>query len=201
MLLGGLIVIWGAAVFSLTAAPGGWAHAALYVAVAVLIPALVPWVVQGLSALQRSRLRAMLGAEIPAPVRPLGAPGTSSGTSLLALFTGLAGGLLVPPVPRCSGAGPVGDQDRREDGPDAARARPPRGAGAASRDSLAATPANLVAAADAERRRIERDLHDGAQQRLVSLAMNLGMARERSRPSPNPSARPSPRPTTRPCWP
>ncbi len=32
-------------------------------------------------------------------------------------------------------------------------------------------------AADAERRRIERDLHDGAQQRLVSLAMNLGLAR------------------------
>ena len=35
----------------------------------------------------------------------------------------------------------------------------------------------LVQAADAERRRIERDLHDGAQQRLVSLAINLGMAR------------------------
>jgi signal transduction histidine kinase len=35
----------------------------------------------------------------------------------------------------------------------------------------------VVAAADAERRRIERDLHDGAQQRLVSLAMNLGLAR------------------------
>ncbi len=34
-----------------------------------------------------------------------------------------------------------------------------------------------VAAADAERRRVERDLHDGAQQRLVSLAMNLGMTR------------------------
>ncbi len=34
-----------------------------------------------------------------------------------------------------------------------------------------------VAAADAERRRIERDLHDGAQQRLTALAMNLGMAR------------------------
>ena len=32
-------------------------------------------------------------------------------------------------------------------------------------------------AADAERRRLERDLHDGTQQRLVSLAMNLGMAR------------------------
>jgi signal transduction histidine kinase len=35
----------------------------------------------------------------------------------------------------------------------------------------------VVAAADAERRRIERDLHDGAQQRLTSLAMNLGLAR------------------------
>ena len=34
-----------------------------------------------------------------------------------------------------------------------------------------------VDAADAERRRIERDLHDGAQQRLVSLALNLGLAR------------------------
>jgi len=35
----------------------------------------------------------------------------------------------------------------------------------------------VIASADAERRRIERDLHDGAQQRLVSLAMNLGIAR------------------------
>jgi len=35
----------------------------------------------------------------------------------------------------------------------------------------------VVDAADAERRRIERDLHDGTQQRLVSLAMRLGMAR------------------------
>ncbi len=36
-----------------------------------------------------------------------------------------------------------------------------------------------VQAAEAERRRIERDLHDGAQQRLVALAMNLGMARRK----------------------
>ena len=34
-----------------------------------------------------------------------------------------------------------------------------------------------VDAAEAERRRIERDLHDGAQQRLVALAMDLGVAR------------------------
>jgi signal transduction histidine kinase len=45
-------------------------------------------------------------------------------------------------------------------------------------ESLAESRAGVVDAADAERRRIERDLHDGAQQRLVSLAMNLGMARE-----------------------
>ncbi|MDX2526710.1 sensor histidine kinase [Streptomyces europaeiscabiei] len=37
--------------------------------------------------------------------------------------------------------------------------------------------ARLVAAFEAERRRIERDLHDGAQQRLVSLSMTLGLAR------------------------
>ncbi|MFC8190998.1 sensor histidine kinase [Cellulomonas sp. NPDC057328] len=44
-------------------------------------------------------------------------------------------------------------------------------------ESLSRSRADVVAATDAERRRIERDLHDGAQQRLVSLAMNLGMAR------------------------
>ncbi|MEZ0065617.1 signal transduction histidine kinase [Streptacidiphilus sp. MAP12-20] len=44
-------------------------------------------------------------------------------------------------------------------------------------EDLAESRAEVVDAADAERRRIERDLHDGAQQRLVSLAMNLGLAR------------------------
>jgi signal transduction histidine kinase len=44
--------------------------------------------------------------------------------------------------------------------------------------TLSQSRAGVVDAADAERRRIERDLHDGAQQRLVSLAMNLGLARE-----------------------
>ncbi|MDA2812059.1 histidine kinase [Nocardiopsis sp. RSe5-2] len=37
--------------------------------------------------------------------------------------------------------------------------------------------ARLVDAFEAERRRIERDLHDGAQQRLVALSMQLGLAR------------------------
>jgi signal transduction histidine kinase len=38
----------------------------------------------------------------------------------------------------------------------------------------------IIEAADAERRRIERDLHDGAQQRLVALALTLRMAEKRS---------------------
>lgn len=37
--------------------------------------------------------------------------------------------------------------------------------------------AGVVSSAEAERRRIERDLHDGAQQRLVALAMELGRAK------------------------
>jgi signal transduction histidine kinase len=52
-------------------------------------------------------------------------------------------------------------------------------------ESLSESRAGVVDAADAERRRIERDLHDGAQQRLVSLAMNLGMARENLRELPD----------------
>ena len=48
---------------------------------------------------------------------------------------------------------------------------------AEAREQLIASRGRLVAAADAERRRFERDLHDGAQQRLVTLALNLSMAR------------------------
>lgn len=44
-------------------------------------------------------------------------------------------------------------------------------------EDLTESRAGAVDAADAERRRIERDLHDGAQQRLVSLALNLGLAK------------------------
>ncbi|MGC5012761.1 sensor histidine kinase [Streptosporangium sp. DT93] len=55
--------------------------------------------------------------------------------------------------------------------------------GASEKSRLAARAAHLrasrargVEAAEAERRRIERDLHDGAQQRLLSVAMDLGRA-------------------------
>ncbi|GAA1744584.1 sensor histidine kinase [Nonomuraea bangladeshensis] len=48
-------------------------------------------------------------------------------------------------------------------------------------DELTVSRAGVVAAVDAERRRIERDLHDGVQQRLVALSMLAGRAR-RGRP-------------------
>ncbi|MBK7721601.1 MAG: sensor domain-containing protein [Austwickia sp.] len=44
-------------------------------------------------------------------------------------------------------------------------------------DTLTHTRTAAVDSAEAERRRIERDLHDGPQQRLVSIAMDLGMAK------------------------
>ena len=46
-------------------------------------------------------------------------------------------------------------------------------ANAEGQAALAASRARIVAAGDAARRRIERDLHDGAQQRLVSLALRV----------------------------
>ena len=52
-------------------------------------------------------------------------------------------------------------------------------ANAQAREELAASRARIVAAGDAERRRLERNLHDGAQQRLVSLALTLRMAARR----------------------
>jgi PAS domain S-box-containing protein len=46
---------------------------------------------------------------------------------------------------------------------------------------LKASRARIVEAADSERRRLERNLHDGAQQRLVSLSIGLRMAQSRLR--------------------
>src|SRR5580700_3115736 len=65
---------------------------------------------------------------------------------------------------------------------DAALARwllsPPRDAELKARvTELEVSRERVVDAAEAERRRIERDLHDGAQQRLVALAMELGRAK------------------------
>ncbi len=190
ILLGVLLLIWAAAIYSLASGPDGVRHAINCVVVVVLVPVLLPWVVQGLTSLQRSRFRATLGSEIPAPARTSGrAPWPAGpwlaattwrqfGFHLLAVVTGPGGALLAVLFPVAPGLA------RWESRTDERLARRllgpgPREALTQRVESLARSRADLVDAADAERRRIERDLHDGAQQRLVSLAMNLGMARER----------------------
>jgi signal transduction histidine kinase len=67
--------------------------------------------------------------------------------------------------------------------------RPSRAGALARRvDELTATRADTVDAQAAELRRIERDLHDGAQARLVSLSMNIGLAEELLRRDPQAAA-------------
>jgi signal transduction histidine kinase len=90
----------------------------------------------------------------------------------VAFAAGLAALLAAPPATRGLAAA------------DAALARwllaPPPGALLAARvTQLEVSRERVVDAAEAERRRIERDLHDGAQQRLVAVAMDLGRAKAR----------------------
>jgi signal transduction histidine kinase len=59
---------------------------------------------------------------------------------------------------------------------------------AALADEQAASRARIVEAGDAERRRLERNLHDGAQQRLVSLSLSLRLARTRLASDPEAAA-------------
>jgi signal transduction histidine kinase len=55
-------------------------------------------------------------------------------------------------------------------------------------DDLRDARQRIIAAADAERRRIERDLHDGAQQRMVAVALTLGLAEARLASDPSSAA-------------
>ena len=50
---------------------------------------------------------------------------------------------------------------------------------------LRASRARIVEAADAARRKIERDLHDGAQQRLVTLVLDVQVARRAAEQGPD----------------
>jgi signal transduction histidine kinase len=220
VILGLPCVLWGAAILAVTSNANNTGHIALYVATILVIPLVLPWLVLGQTALQRSRLHATLGLEFPAalrpaslgpwPLGPLRSPATwrQLGYHVISLFTGLVGGALVlacwllPVI----GIGLLlaADQGTGYDAglsalavavvlaapwlargvsrADEAAARallgPSRREELAERvETLARSRADIVKATDAERRRIERDLHDGAQQRLVSLAMNLGIAR------------------------
>jgi PAS domain S-box-containing protein len=58
-------------------------------------------------------------------------------------------------------------------------------ANADARDKLAASRARLVEVGDAERQRLERNLHDGAQQRLVALALQLRLVEARMAADPD----------------
>ena len=55
---------------------------------------------------------------------------------------------------------------------------------AEAHDQLTASRARIVEASVAERRRLERNLHDGAQQRLITLSLQLRMAQECLRQGP-----------------
>jgi len=231
-LLGGLAVIWGAAVFSLVNWPvGSWGHIVLYAAVVIAGPVLALWAVQGLTALQLSRFRAVAGVYIPAgssaagrkpwPVGPWLAAGTwrQLAFHVLSVGTGAAGGLVAVCwlAPAAAIGYLVAGHPQAAAGAAACAAAvvllfaapwlatlvmradktlarsllgPSQSEDLAIRlESLTRSRADIIAATDAERRRIERDLHDGAQQRLVSLAMNLGMARARFTDAPDPVRR------------
>jgi PAS domain S-box-containing protein len=62
-------------------------------------------------------------------------------------------------------------------------------ASAQAREELGASRMRIVEASDAERRRLERNLHDGAQQRLVALSIGLRRAQAKLRASPDDTAK------------
>jgi len=61
-------------------------------------------------------------------------------------------------------------------------------ASAQARADLSASRARLVKAGDEQRKKLERNLHDGAQQRLVSLALTIRLARRQLESSPEAAA-------------
>jgi signal transduction histidine kinase len=61
-------------------------------------------------------------------------------------------------------------------------------ASAQAREELEASRVRIVEASDAERRRLERNLHDGAQQRLVALSVALRLAEGKMRDAPDQAA-------------
>src|SRR5215472_6197878 len=228
VMLGVIGVLWGAAIFALVTGAGDVAHVAVYVAAVIVGPVGELSALQGVTALQRSRLRTVAGTDIPAGSRaaeckrwPFG-PWLSASTwrqiafHLLSIGIGAAAGAVavcwlapalaiaylivgapsaVTAAVSCAGgvvllltAPWLARQVVRVDETLAkALLGPSHNEELALRlESLTKSRAAIVAATDAERRRIERDLHDGAQQRLVSLAMNLGIARARFSEVPEP---------------
>jgi signal transduction histidine kinase len=142
----------------------------------------------GFSAAEQTLAAARERRSETAANRAVLAAGTGLAVSvlLIALFTGYLTKAIVQPVRRAAamagrlargdlgarlpegGAGEIGVLERGFNTMAAALQH--------SRDELAASRARIVSAADQARRRIERDLHDGIQQRLVSLLLDLRTA-------------------------
>ncbi len=98
-------------------------------------------------------------------------PGIRGAAGVPVSVEGRLWGVMV--VESCAGPLPAGTEARLAGFTDLAATAI---ANAEAHAALAASRARVVATADATRRRIERDLHDGAQQRLVSLALDLRAA-------------------------
>ena len=115
------------------------------------------------------------------PAGPAGAHGPGRARVRLGRRPGRPGGLArdrPAAAGRCSGPSPRAEAvEAAAAGAGPCRRRPRVGRVAA--DARPARP--RVGAADEERRRIERDLHDGAQQRLVALGVELGAAKREGR--------------------
>jgi signal transduction histidine kinase len=173
---GVVVLFWGAAIDSLIDGPTGpWYLPPAYViAVPGGLLALL-WCVRRFAEAQRSRFRRTLGVAIATPAgrgRWLVRPWRQLGYHLIAMCLAVPAALSIAVPPAA----------RRLTRADLTLGRVLLGPSRAERleqrvEALAQSRAEVIEATDAERRRIERDLHDGAQQRLVSLAMNLGMAR------------------------
>ena len=167
-----LVVLWGSAIYSLVTGPGGpWFLPVVYVLAVPGGALALIWCVRQLAEAQRARFRQTLGLRIEAPAgrgrwwRQLEYHLVAMVAAVPATIT-----VVVPPVAR------------RLAEADARLAGVLLGPGPAERleqrvQTLTRSRADIIEATDAERRRIERDLHDGTQQRLMSLALTLGMAR------------------------
>jgi signal transduction histidine kinase len=129
----------------------------------------------GALALLATPLLGLQVAESPSTTFGIPLAGTGGGRALLAGL-GLILLLAAPSVLRGLAAADVA----------VARALlgPVPGALARRVDELERSRARVVDAGEAERRRLERDLHDGTQQRLVALGMTLGRAKARYKQDP-----------------
>ncbi|MFB9361872.1 sensor histidine kinase [Actinoplanes nipponensis] len=180
-----LVILWGAALVSLVSGPSGGALlVVLYVLAGLTLPLVLAWFVHEVAVLHRLRFQRLLDVTIPEPAWTLRSTGRQLAYHTWAL-------LIAVPATALILAPPAARRFVRHDRDTARRLLGPTNVEILKErvDWLRRSRAEIVLATDEERRRIERDLHDGAQQRLLSLALNLGMAREAiTEPSPEADA-------------